>query len=110
MPYAPAPACLEPRCPNRAVPGGRGRCEEHRQNTTERGYGTAHQRERRAALPGARCESCGCTDLSCLQRDHRVPVGLGGPEIASNKRWLCRSANHRCHDRIGLRRDRKAVA
>jgi len=82
----------------------RGRCELHRETTTQRGYGSDHQRERAAALPGAKCQACGCTRN--LQRDHRVPSSLGGSRHPSNKRWLCRCSDHRCHDRIGLRRDR----
>ena len=103
MPYAPLPACAEPRCPGRAV--YRGRCERHRPltTTTARGYGATHQRERAAALPGAKCEACGCTRN--LQRDHRIPTTLGGSEHPSNKRWLCRCPEHGCHDRVGMRRD-----
>lgn len=82
----------------------RGRCDLHRQTTTQRGYGSEHQGERAAALPGAKCQACGCTRN--LQRDHRVPSSLGGTQHPSNKRWLCRCSDHRCHDRIGLRRDR----
>ena len=99
-PTAPMPACLEPRCPGRAVPGGRGRCAAHRLTDAERGNGAAHRRERRAALPGARCEACGAT--VDLQRDHRIPHSLGGSDSdPANKRWLCRAH----HAAIGLRKD-----
>jgi 5-methylcytosine-specific restriction endonuclease McrA len=102
-PYAPMPACLEPRCPNRAVPGGRGRCQAHKRTEAERGDGTAHRRERRAALPGARCSVCGSTEK--LQRDHRIPHSLGGSDSdTSNKRWLCRMH----HDAIGLKSNSRA--
>jgi hypothetical protein len=102
VPTAPLAGCLEPGCPGRAV--HRGYCERHRRTTTERGYGSAHQRERAAALPGAICEACGCTRN--LQRDHRIPISLGGDERASNKRWLCRCPEHGCHDRLGMRSDK----
>lgn len=93
--------CAEPGCPERAV--ARGLCPRHRKTTSARGYGTAHQRERAAALPGARCEACGCTRN--LQRDHRVPVSLGGAEDPSNKRWLCSCSEHACHAKFGVRAD-----
>jgi 5-methylcytosine-specific restriction endonuclease McrA len=70
---------------------------------SERGYGTEHQAERRAALPGARCEACG--ETRNLERDHILPVSLGGSQAPSNKRWLCR----RCHNRIGLKRNSRAL-
>ncbi|HEX5012703.1 MAG TPA: hypothetical protein VFV72_00995, partial [Candidatus Limnocylindrales bacterium] len=69
MPNAAATACSEPGCPDAAV--DRGRCARHRRTTTERGYGREHQLDRAAALPGAKCEACGCTRN--LQRDHRIP-------------------------------------
>lgn len=90
--------CLSPRCPYLAV--HRGYCQRHRQSTTARSYGAEHQRERAAALPGARCEACGST--RDLQRDHILPASLGGSQHPSNKRWLCSV----CHGRIGVRRDR----
>lgn len=105
MPNAVPVACSFPRCPDRAVPNGRGRCERHKRSEIERGYGTPHKHERRAALPGARCAACGCT--SNLERDHKDPT-LRGPdrEGAANKRWLCRCPEHGCHDRYGARSDR----
>ena len=60
MPSAPLAACLEPRCPNRAV--GRGRCARHRLSTSQRGYGLRHQRARdalRASLPTPCGYGCG---------------------------------------------------
>ena len=98
-PMAAPTACLMPGCPGYAV--DRGRCAQHRRTTSQRGYGPAHQRDRRAALPGAHCEACGCTRH--LHRDHRVPRSLGGREEPSNKRWLCNCPEHRCHDRLGLK-------
>jgi hypothetical protein len=106
MAFFPPTACVEQPCPNPAV--DRGRCEVHRQSTTERGYGTVHQTEARAARPGARCEGCGCT--SNLQRDHRIPTSLGGSQDPSNKRWLCGCPEHGCHARLGVRRDRPVFA
>ena len=76
----------------------------HQQTNTERGYGLEHQRERKAALPGATCEGCGCTRN--LQRDHRTPVSLGGSQASTNKRWLCSCPEHGCHARLGVRSDR----
>lgn len=102
MPTAPPVACSEAGCPDAAV--DRGRCARHRLSTTARGYGRGHQVDRAAALPGAKCEACGCTKN--LQRDHRIPRSLGGPEIPSNKRWLCACPEHGCHARVGMRRDR----
>lgn len=89
-------ACLEPGCPNPAI--DRGRCQDHRRTTSQRGYGAPHQRERRSALPGARCAECGCTKQ--LQRDHPVPDSMGG---SRERRWLCDCSEHRCHSRKGLR-------
>jgi hypothetical protein len=103
MPYAIAAACSTPRCPGRAVPNGRGKCARHKLSEAERGYGRAHRLDRKVNRPGAKCEACGCTNN--LQRDHRVPVSMGGTEAASNKRWLCRCKEHGCHDRVGMRRD-----
>lgn len=60
MPTAPLAACLEPRCPDRAVPGSRGRCAAHRRTTPQRGYGRAHrlERERIAATLPSPCLYC----------------------------------------------------
>jgi 5-methylcytosine-specific restriction endonuclease McrA len=90
-------ACVVAGCPGYAVE--RGRCARHRRTTAQRGYGIEHRRERAAALPGARCEACGST--RGLQRDHVVPVSLGGSQARENKRWLCAA----CHARHGLRSD-----
>ena len=110
MPHAVPTACLEPRCPYPAIPGGRGRCQRHRRTEAQRGYGPAHRLERRAALPGARCVACGCTDVRCLQRDHVIPHSLGGSDSdPRNRRWLCRSERHHCHDVYGARSDRPGL-
>ena len=101
MPTAPLPACLVPGCPARAVE--RGRCLAHRQTTSERGYGTVHQREARGARPGASCVRCGST--TNLQRSHRVPTSLGGSQDPANKEWLCGD----CHARFGLKSNSRAV-
>jgi hypothetical protein len=103
MPTSPPSACSVSRCPYMAVPGGRGRCARHRLTEAERGYGRAHRIDRAVHRPGAYCEACGCTRN--LQRDHRIPHSLGGGEEPANKRWLCRCPEHRCHDRLGVRRD-----
>lgn len=91
MPYAPAPPCSDPFCPERRP------CPVHRQTTSARGYGAAHRAEAEAARPGAACELCGST--VGLQRDHRVPRSLGGSDEPANRRWLCAS----CHARFGVR-------
>jgi 5-methylcytosine-specific restriction endonuclease McrA len=98
-PTAPLRVCNVPGCPAWAV-DGRGRCQAHRRTTTQRSYGIVHQRERAAALPGARCERCNSTVN--LQRDHRVPASLGGGQDPANKRWLCLA----CHAKYGVRSDR----
>ena len=105
MPTAAPSACSEPLCPHPAV--DRGRCDLHQRTTSERGYGTEHQREAAAARPGAKCEACGCTRN--LERDHRIPTSLGGSQASVNKRWLCRCPEHGCHDRLGVRSDRLGV-
>jgi hypothetical protein len=102
MPWAAVARCVVRGCALPVV--SRGRCPLHRATTTQRGYGIDHQRERSAALPGARCEACGCS--LHLERDHRVPGSLGGSQCPANKRWLCRCPEHRCHDRLGVRKDR----
>jgi 5-methylcytosine-specific restriction endonuclease McrA len=85
--------CLEPRCPGYAV--HRGRCELHKRNTAQRGYGRAWQATSRALRRGAVCVSCGTTrDLTV---DHVTPGD------ASVLRVLCRS----CHGRIGARSSRR---
>jgi 5-methylcytosine-specific restriction endonuclease McrA len=86
MPTAPGAACLTPRCPGRAVPGGRGRCASCRRTTSERGYGSAWQgisRAQRLAAP--QCAECGTTDD--LVADH---VRNGD---ARHTQTLCRSCN-----------------
>jgi len=102
-PFEAPTACLVAGCPGVAV--DRGRCELHRRTTSQRGYGTPHQRERAAALPGASCEAadaigrkCGCT--VDLQRDHVIPSSLAAD---SRRRWLCNCPQHRHHARLGLK-------
>jgi len=94
MPGFPLTPCLEPRCPHPAVQ--RGRCERHRQSTTQRGYGRAWQATSRAmrALHG-QCERCGAVDD--LTTDHLLPRSMGGSDERANLRVLCRS----CHGVIG---------
>jgi 5-methylcytosine-specific restriction endonuclease McrA len=102
MPTFPPVACVEQPCPRPAE--DRGRCAVHRQSTTERGYGSVHQAEARAARPGARCVVCGST--TNLQRGHRIPTSLGGSQANSNKEWMCGD----CHPKFGLRRDSRVKA
>lgn len=102
MPTAPLTACREPRCPEGAVPRGRGYCARHKRTEAERGYGREHRIDRRLNRPGATCERCGATEN--LQRDHRIPRSLGGGEEPGNKRWLCRP----CHDAVGVKSSTRA--
>jgi 5-methylcytosine-specific restriction protein A len=102
MPTSPAAACLEPRCPGRAV--YRSRCEAHRHLVTSeaRGYGPEWRRLSLAvrARAGNRCERCGQapTEPYAMTVDHIRPRSLGGTDHPSNLRVLCRS----CHQTIGL--------
>jgi hypothetical protein len=86
----------------------RGYCDVHRKTEEERGYGRAHRLDRKVNRSGAKCERCGCTVN--LQRDHRVPHSMGGGEEPSNKRWLCRCSEHRCHDVVGVRSSARVMA
>jgi len=102
MPTSPAAACLEPRCPGRAVPGGRGRCERHVQSQAQRGYGAAHQRARdalRATLP-ALC-GYGCGRLLQPSGDwvaaHRVDGNAAAGYLAS-----CRTCNEHAKGSAGI--------
>lgn len=99
MPTSPAAACLTPRCPGRAVPGGRGRCAVHRQSTRDRGYGVPHQRARdalRATLP-ALC-GYGCGRLLLPDGDWAAAHRIDGNPAAG---WLasCRTCNERAKGR-----------
>jgi len=96
MPRFPLTPCLEPRCPHPAVQ--RGRCERHRQSTSQRGYGRAWQATSRAmrALHG-QCERCGAVDD--LTTDHLLPRSMGGTDDRVNLRVLCRS----CHGAVGAK-------
>jgi hypothetical protein len=61
MPNAVPVACAMPRCPRAAV--YRGRCDVHRQTTSERGYGAPHQDARarlERSIPSP-CGYCGVT-------------------------------------------------
>ena len=87
MPGAVPVACLVARCPGYAVPGGRGRCAEHRRTNAERGYPRwtweAASRAQRQREPV--CARCGRTDD--LTTDHVV---------GRDPSWLqtlCRSCN-----------------
>jgi 5-methylcytosine-specific restriction endonuclease McrA len=84
MPTSPAAACLEPRCPGRAVPGGRGRCERHYPTRPQyAGAWPAQSRAQRRAFPY--CQRCGAT--VDLVADHVVN---GDP---SRLATLCRPCN-----------------
>lgn len=88
MPIAAPTACKEPRCPHPAVE--RGRCAMHRRSTSERGYGTPHQRERARRLrlyrPSDPCPRCGGplgADVSAIDLGHGPgQVGYSGLEHA----------------------------
>jgi hypothetical protein len=76
MPTAPLPACLEPRCPGRAV--ARGYCAGHQRTTGERGYGAPHQ-QARASLAATLPQHCGYS-----VDDPRCP----GTLITAAERWV----------------------
>lgn len=76
--------CAEPGCPELVERGPR--CPSHqveRGSTSERGYGTQHQRDRRRLLPAAYGELCPfCDEVMVegqeLDFDHSTPVAHGG--------------------------------
>ena len=99
--------CLD--CPNtfEAAPR-RSRCPEcqaakdqardaHRGTSTERGYGSQYQRNRRNLLtqPDAACEICGHDgdESNPLTADHIIPLAEGGTSDLWNLRVLCRRDN-----------------
>ena len=89
-------ACSFPRCPGYAV--FRGRCAQHAQTTTQRGYGASWQATRAVVRHQEReCRECGAT--SDLTVDHIRPQSMGGTNARDNLRVLCRP----CHSRIGVR-------
>lgn len=76
--------CPIPGCPT-LVPSGR--CEQHRQTTTERGYGKQHQAERAQWAPLVNAGLIDCRRGSqCLAPDVRIQPGepweLGHPDAA----------------------------
>ena len=91
-------ACLTAGCPGFAV--HKGRCERHRQTTTQRGYGARWQAMSRGLRHGAACEMCGSQGR--LAVDHVTPRSLGGSDARTNLRTLC--AN--CHARHGAQSNR----
>jgi 5-methylcytosine-specific restriction protein A len=63
-----------------------------RPNTTERGYGWAWQKLRKAfaATVPAICEVCGYAGTSAeMELDHRLAKSKGGTDDPANLRWLC---------------------
>jgi hypothetical protein len=100
MPSAPLPACLEPRCPGHAV--FRGYCERDRKTTSQRGYGTGHQRAR-DALGATLPTPCGygCGRMLALNGDWVAAHVVDGDPAAG---WIaaCQSCNERAkHGRGG---------
>jgi hypothetical protein len=74
--------------------------------TTERGYGSEHQKARRAALaelvPGEPCPFCGQPMLACMKLDfdHSTPLVFGGD---GPRRLAHASCNRRAGVRLGNR-------
>ena len=108
MPYRPAPGCLVPLCPNRAVKAGR--CAQHQQpasydqtrgTASQRGYGADWRRARARYLRDhPLCAICGET---ATHVDH-VVAHRGDPALfwdESNWQALCAS----CHARKTASRD-----
>jgi 5-methylcytosine-specific restriction enzyme A len=73
------------------------RRDRARGTTSERGYGTAHQRRARAVIAAQPwCSDCGSTlDLTA---DHITPLARGGHPLGP-LRVLCRSCNSRSANR-----------
>jgi 5-methylcytosine-specific restriction enzyme A len=85
------------------VPSNQRRCKEcqrlqdaRRGTTSQRGYGSKHQRRARQAI-GAHpwCEECGAT--TNLTTDHLTPLAQGGDPLGP-LRVLCRRCNSRRGD------------
>ncbi len=91
-------SCLVAGCPGFAVL--KGRCERHRQTTSQRGYGARWQSISRRLRDGAACVMCGSRER--LAVDHVVPRSLGGSNARGNLRTLCAS----CHARYGVQSNR----
>ena len=98
------------------VPAGRsrGRCPEctreywreasarrraTRGTTSQRGYGTEHQRLARVAIAAhPYCTMCGST--RDLVADHVIPLSRGGTSTPDNLQVLCRTCNTRKHNQF----------
>jgi 5-methylcytosine-specific restriction protein A len=86
--------CAEPHCPHVAV--DRGRCRQHQQRgtTSQRGYGSAYQRQRARYLrEHPTCITCGqpATTVHHVNHDASTPAGL------DQRRWqpMCLTCNSR---------------
>jgi 5-methylcytosine-specific restriction endonuclease McrA len=67
--------------------------------TSQRGYGSDHQRLRALAITQQPwCSECGSTDN--LEADHIVPLNRGGANVLSNYRVLCKAHNVSKADRV----------
>lgn len=67
--------CPEPGCPNLTTGGP---CDQHRQTTTQRGYGTKHQRAKRRwqIIINQRGAVCARFSLGqCVESNAMIPVG-----------------------------------
>lgn len=86
--------CLERGCPELAL-RGQSRCQRHRQTTTQKGYGTDHQRRRAVLSRGlpARC-AYGCGTL-LRAGDDWVAAHVVDGDPASRRVVSCRSCNER---------------
>jgi len=93
MPLAAPTACRDQPCPHPAV--DRGRCSLHRRSTTERGYGTDHQADRRSlehTLPAPCWYGCG----RVLTKDSDwVAAHVTDGDPRSIRVVSCRSCNER---------------
>jgi hypothetical protein len=72
------------------------RCEIHRK-TSARGYGSAHQKSRTAAMKAAPyCWKCFCPASICKLEWHHVEPLRGGrnPDVDGRRQLLCK----KCHD------------
>lgn len=78
--------CIEPGCPNMALPTSP-RCRPHHRTRT----GVYRDPRYRAAVAYGVCHICG--EGGADTRDHVVPVDLGGSNDESNLRPAHRSCN-----------------
>lgn len=106
MPTAALTYCAQPGCSTLVTAG---RCVKHQRPTwqhrasrQERGYGSEHERNRRAVLREEDyCGICGGPGLPDDVADHIVPLARGGSGERTNMQRAHRMCNHRKGGRIG---------